>query len=114
MLLIEQMQAAEKSCDIQIFASDIDQDALTFARAGVYPENIAADVSAERLKQFFIKGEHTYPHQQRNPRGGRRRRAEPDQRSALLEARSGELPQPVDLPGQRGAEERFSRCFISR
>ena len=51
--------------DIQIFASDIDQDALTFARAGIYPENIAADVSAERLKHFFIKGEHTLPNQQR-------------------------------------------------
>src|SRR5205085_7534050 len=33
---------------------------LTVARAGVYPESIAADVSPERLKQFFVKGEHTY------------------------------------------------------
>ncbi|MBC8873605.1 MAG: PAS domain S-box protein [Planctomycetes bacterium] len=60
MLLSEQLQAAEKVCDIQMFASDIDQDALAVARAGIYPESIAADVPAERLRQFFIKGEHTY------------------------------------------------------
>ena len=60
MLLTEKLQQADKGCDVNIFASDIDQDALAFARAGIYPENIAADVTPERLRQFFIKGEHTY------------------------------------------------------
>lgn len=60
MLLIERLQVVEKGCEIQIFASDIDRDALAIARTGVYPENIAADVSVERLRQFFTKGEHTY------------------------------------------------------
>jgi two-component system CheB/CheR fusion protein len=60
MLLIERLLAKGKHCDIQIFASDIDRDALAFARTGVYPENIAADVCSERLRQFFVKGEHTY------------------------------------------------------
>jgi two-component system CheB/CheR fusion protein len=60
MLLLDRMQAADKSCGIQIFASDIDQDALSFARAAVYPESIAADVSSDRLGQFFVKGEHTF------------------------------------------------------
>jgi two-component system CheB/CheR fusion protein len=59
MLLTEKLQHADKGCDVNIFASDIDQDALAFARAGAYPENIAADVTPERLRQFFSKGEHT-------------------------------------------------------
>ncbi len=60
MLVIEELQAAGKNQDLQVFASDIDHDALSFGRAGIYPENVAADVSPERLRQFFIKGEHTY------------------------------------------------------
>lgn len=60
MLLTEKLQQADKGCDVNIFASDIDQDALAFARAGIYPENVAADVTPDRLRQFFSKGEHTY------------------------------------------------------
>jgi two-component system CheB/CheR fusion protein len=40
---------------IQIFATDISDDALDRARAGVYVENIALDVSPERLRRFFVK-----------------------------------------------------------
>jgi two-component system CheB/CheR fusion protein len=54
------MRAARKGCPLQIFASDIDADALEVGRAGVYPENIAADVPPERLRRFFLKGEHGY------------------------------------------------------
>ncbi len=38
---------------IQVFASDIDQRAVAFARAGHFPRSIEADVSAERLRGFF-------------------------------------------------------------
>ncbi|MEI8291972.1 MAG: chemotaxis protein CheB [Verrucomicrobiota bacterium] len=40
---------------IQIFATDLDRDAIDKARQGFFPANIAADVSAERLKRFFTK-----------------------------------------------------------
>ena len=60
MVLIEEIEAAGKSCRLQVFASDVDTEALETARAGVYPEGIAAHVSAERLSRFFIKGEHSY------------------------------------------------------
>jgi chemotaxis methyl-accepting protein methylase/PAS domain-containing protein len=40
---------------IQIFATDIDKDAIDKARHGAYPGNIVADVSPERLKRFFVK-----------------------------------------------------------
>lgn len=47
-------------CPIQIFATDLDCDAVERARTGVYPENIAADLSPERLKRFFVKEDGCY------------------------------------------------------
>ncbi len=43
------------SFSLQIFATDLDRDAIDKARAGVFAENIAADVSPERLSRFFVK-----------------------------------------------------------
>jgi len=51
---------AARYLKIQIFATDINADGIDFARAGLYPDNIAADVSAERLKRFFIKTDGGY------------------------------------------------------
>ena len=45
---------------IQVFATDLDRDAIDKARHGVFPANIAADVSEERLKRFFTKEERGY------------------------------------------------------
>jgi two-component system CheB/CheR fusion protein len=60
-LLLEQLAAAHKSCRVQIFATDADEDALTVARHGLYPDSIATDVSPERLSRFFAKvDEHTF------------------------------------------------------
>lgn len=42
-------------CDVQIFATDIDEQALQIAREGIYPSGIADHVSAGRLKRFFFK-----------------------------------------------------------
>ena len=44
----------------QIFATDLDRDAVEQARQGVYPANIAADVSPERLRRFFAQEERGY------------------------------------------------------
>ena len=53
----EAINAVKPKADfkIQIFATDLDQDAIDSARRGWYPANIAADVSAERLQQFFVQ-----------------------------------------------------------
>ena len=40
---------------LQIFATDLDPDAIDKARAGYYPANIAADVTAEQLGRFFVE-----------------------------------------------------------
>jgi chemotaxis methyl-accepting protein methylase len=45
---------------LQIFATDLDRDAIDRARAGVYPANIAADISPERLRRFFAQDEQGY------------------------------------------------------
>jgi two-component system CheB/CheR fusion protein len=54
-LLLEHIAAAQPSCRLQIFATDIDEGALEVARTGIYPESIAADVSPERLGRFFTR-----------------------------------------------------------
>jgi two-component system, chemotaxis family, CheB/CheR fusion protein len=42
-----------RGLSLQIFATDLDKDAIERARSGIYPENIAAEVSPERLARFF-------------------------------------------------------------
>jgi two-component system CheB/CheR fusion protein len=49
-----------KNLSLQIFASDIDTDAIEIARKGVFKSNIIADVSAERLSRFFTSRESGY------------------------------------------------------
>ena len=46
--------------EVQIFGTDLDANAIELARVGVFGEAIAANVTAERLKRFFIKEENTY------------------------------------------------------
>ncbi|MGM0377808.1 MAG: chemotaxis protein CheB, partial [Bacteroidota bacterium] len=45
---------------LQIFASDIDSDAVDIARKGFFAENIASDVSPERLSRYFNQTEEGY------------------------------------------------------
>ncbi len=56
---LEQVKPAG-SFSLQVFATDLDKDAIDKARAGVYPANITADVSAQRLRRFFIQEERCY------------------------------------------------------
>ena len=43
------------SLPCQLFATDLDRDAIDKARQGVFPDNIVADVSPERMSRFFSK-----------------------------------------------------------
>jgi two-component system CheB/CheR fusion protein len=45
---------------LNIFATDLDKDAIDKARLGLFPANIAADVSPERLARFFVKVDSGY------------------------------------------------------
>ena len=71
MLFVEAIAAAQRPVKLQIFASDIDPDAIAGAREGLYPESIEADVSPTRLSRFFVKEDHHY-------------RVVPDLRSAVV------------------------------
>jgi two-component system CheB/CheR fusion protein len=55
MLLSEHADTLASPPSIQIFATDIDEDGLAYGRIGLYPNTIAADVSPERLKRFFVR-----------------------------------------------------------
>lgn len=55
MLFAEGMDAVGLRCDVKVFATDIDKDAIEYAGAGVYPESIAADLAPERLARFFVR-----------------------------------------------------------
>lgn len=56
---IEQLKPAA-NFTLQIFATDLDNDAIDRARTGVFPLNIAADLSPERLLRYFVQTEHGY------------------------------------------------------
>jgi two-component system, chemotaxis family, CheB/CheR fusion protein len=60
MLLSEYAHRFESPPALQVFAGDIDDQAIQTARAGHYPETIAADVSEDRLRRFFVKDHNGY------------------------------------------------------
>ena len=49
-----------KGISLQIYATDLDREAIDKARQGCYPENIAADVPEARLSRFFVKEDGGY------------------------------------------------------
>ncbi|MFZ2955960.1 MAG: chemotaxis protein CheB [Candidatus Ozemobacteraceae bacterium] len=52
-LLKEHQEREKKNYKVQVFATDIDSQAISTARLGIYPASIAADLSQERLARFF-------------------------------------------------------------
>ncbi len=60
MLLSEHAARLERPPTIQVVATDLDEDVIQIARAGVYPTTIEADVSQERLRRFFQKDHGRY------------------------------------------------------
>lgn len=57
MIFREAMDHAKSAnrIDLQIFATDLDPDAIAKARQGIYPSSIASEVSPERLARFFTE-----------------------------------------------------------
>ena len=60
MLFREAISAAKLGIKLQVFASDVDPDAIAAARDGLYPKAIEADVSPARIARFFSKEDHHY------------------------------------------------------
>lgn len=60
MLVFEIMSDSGSAAEFQIFASDIDQEAIHTARRGIYPKKIVDQIDPDRLKRFFIKVDNGY------------------------------------------------------
>ncbi len=58
--LLETLGDRAQEFRLQIFATDLDDEAIARARVGVYPKTIAADVSEERLRRYFQKRDTGY------------------------------------------------------
>ncbi len=57
-LFLEELEQAGKRCELQIFASDLDTDALETARAGIYPASVAESIGPRRTARYFLQTEH--------------------------------------------------------
>lgn len=53
--LLEFLGERSNGTEIQIFATDVNENALEKARLGIYAENTTESVSAGRLRRFFVK-----------------------------------------------------------
>src|SRR5204862_4574708 len=60
MLFLAEIASTKRNVKLQVFASDVDDDALAIARNGLYPESIRKDVSPARLERFFVKEHRSY------------------------------------------------------
>jgi two-component system CheB/CheR fusion protein len=56
-LIQEHLETLKQTFKVQVFATDVDRQAIAQARSGMFPLSIAADVSAERLARFFAHDE---------------------------------------------------------
>ncbi len=52
-LLQEHLNTLKTSCKVQVFATDIDSQAIATARTGLFPASMASDIAPERLARFF-------------------------------------------------------------
>jgi len=72
MLFLEQIEATGRPVKLQLFASDVDPDAIAVARDGAYPvAAIEESLTPARLARFFVREEHGW-------------RAAPDLRAAIV------------------------------
>jgi two-component system CheB/CheR fusion protein len=60
MLLAEESERAGKTLDIKVFATDLAERALAYARAGIYPGGIESEIVPERLERFFTRDDEVY------------------------------------------------------
>ena len=58
--VLEYLSANHLDTPVQIFGTDASDRAIDFARAAIYPESLAAEISADRLRRFFVKVDRGY------------------------------------------------------
>jgi two-component system, chemotaxis family, CheB/CheR fusion protein len=55
MMLAEHSESLPVPRPFQIFATDLDEEAIAFARNGLYPDAVMADIREERVRRFFTR-----------------------------------------------------------
>ena len=83
--------------NVQIFATDLDGDAIETARRGFFPSGIGSDLSAQRLGQFFDEAGRRLPAPQGTPRLVGLCTAKCHPRSAVYQAGPGLLSKYAHL-----------------
>jgi two-component system CheB/CheR fusion protein len=56
-VFLEYIEGEKRDLKLQIFGTDIDEEAIRRARMGLYLDNIAMDISPDRIRRFFAKTE---------------------------------------------------------
>ncbi len=59
-LLREFMDENQREFKVQLYATDLDEQAIATARGGLYPPNIVQDLTPDRLRRFFTKDDAGY------------------------------------------------------
>ncbi|TPQ31025.1 histidine kinase, partial [Bradyrhizobium guangdongense] len=54
MLFLEEFAETKRGLKLQVFASDVSEDAVAYGRNGLYPDSVKADIAEERLARFFV------------------------------------------------------------
>ncbi|HJU94108.1 MAG TPA: CheR family methyltransferase [Pyrinomonadaceae bacterium] len=60
LLVAEQLGQEYSEWNVRIFATDLSAEAITFARRGLYPENVLNNLPGEYRNQFFERIDHGY------------------------------------------------------
>lgn len=60
LLIADQLGSEMKDWNVKIFATDLAADAITFARRGLYPENVLKDVPDDYRTRFFERSDHGF------------------------------------------------------
>jgi two-component system, chemotaxis family, CheB/CheR fusion protein len=60
LLIREYIRAQKINAKVQIFATDLNEKAIAYARAGVYPDTISTNLAPEHLRNFLKQAENTY------------------------------------------------------
>ena len=104
---LEQLKPA-KAFTLQIFATDLDGDAIEKARDGRFPGQYWGGCFARAPAAILYQGRARLPGFEGNPGNGDLCAAEPDHGSAFHQDGPRELPEPADLPVAGSAERTFA------
>ncbi len=54
-LFADCIEKSERKCEVKVFATDIEKQAMEYAARGIYPESVAADLPEPQMRRFFTK-----------------------------------------------------------